>query len=68
MDRFIALDFNLFAKLGINLKSSMDRFIVDGQIREIDEDFDLKSSMDRFIGSVISYIVSPTLQFKIQYG
>ena len=68
MDRFIEKFFKKVRSRLYNLKSSMDRFIVDNINSFEDFKKDLKSSMDRFIvPNYVKYVENLSL-FKIQYG
>ena len=51
-----------------NLKSNMDRFIVEKLYFRLSDSGNLKSNMDRFIGSKAPPHILPHQQFKIQYG
>ena len=67
MDRFIATTAKRFFAVFTNLKSSMDRFIVECICCNNFRNRDLKSSMDRFIDKEV-YIDDDLAKFKIQYG
>ena len=51
MDRFIVITKWCFPRGKHHLKSSMDRFIADGNAEQEAKILDLKSSMDRFIAA-----------------
>ena len=68
MDRFIE-HYISERKCGeINLKSSMDRFIVWERVFMLLQKPHLKSSMDRFIAALVLLLVLLITIFKIQYG
>ena len=68
MDRFIDLKVQALSTVTVNLKSSLDRFIVQGLECDVLMIDDLKSSLDRFIAVRFPLLRQGLQIFKIQFG